>query len=358
MKVECPKCHEWMESTDEVCPFCHAALNREQYTTWLPHSFFVKKRIKRVILVIILLLCIWGIVAFIQYINEEDELKKIYGGQPYYMTFEGCLPPYDTVEIPENADDATILKMSEELYQAHLDHTDCAVPPKTDVSWATRIGSGWLSKENEERMANNPRYAQILNSKYDDHSFMKGYQGCHGFPISTLYDRMQLYIRSHKKGHIEMAFMQNATLIGSYGDPYPKRDHYMEQSAKFGNAPYTVHTPDRPVAPIYNSRSASGVTEEVPYPLGVDMEPVHKSPVLYGVDQEHYTQGILKQIKDTPYFSFYSGEDAYLHMKNGHTFKVVFLVQRGTQKFIIYRVYPLSHDIKTDAQFFDEACNF
>ena len=271
------------------------------------------------------------------------------------MTMEGCLPSNDVVEVPIDADNETVLKLEQDIYEAHLKYTDCLTPGGDPKSrWASRIGSGWLSKENYNIMASNPKYVQLLDG-HDGIKFMGKDKGCHGFPISVAYDSMQLYVRSPKKGNIELAFANNKTHLESDDHLHALVMERLTDELK--NTPYTVHKPDVTVAPVQRSVIVSPF-EEIPYASGWRVEPVNRSPVLYGIDGDHYTEATLKRIKGTSFYSFYSGEALFLNMKKGRVLRVVFQVKRNKQSFIIYRVYPLSHDIPTDAQFFDEACNF
>ena len=355
MQIQCPKCKEWIEPSEGICPLCSANINQAQTAVDLPKSFYVKKNIKRLILLVLAILLVMGVIAFARYMTDTDDLYPIHVKESYYKTMEGCLPSNDVVEVPVDADEETVLNIEKEIYEAHLKHTDCVTPGgDPNSSWASRIGSGWLSKKNYKIMAKNPKYLQVLDGN-NGSDFIGDDEGCYGFPLSVAYDGMLLYIRSPKSGSIELAFTANQTHLQS--DDHLHGTVMERLTDELTSTPYTVHKPDRTVAPVERSVIVSEF-EEVPYSSGWTVEPVNRSPILYGIDQDHYTEGMLKQVKGTSFYSFYSGEALFLNMKNASYFRVVFQVKRKNQSFIIYRVYPLWHAIPTDAQFFDSACKF
>ena len=327
----------------------------------LPKSFYIKQNIKKIVLAIMSLALCGGLLALIiYYISKPDDDYSLIIAGPSWQNSEGCLPPYEVLEIPKGTDRDIILKMEQELYQIHQDRTDCLSKEGYNKQrWSSRIGSGWLSKKNARIMAKNPMY-QLVLSGTDGTAFMGEYEGCHGFPVSTEYDSMRLYIRSPKEGSIEMAFATNVTPLQTPRDydRYNTRMEKMPEDFEYEKARKTLHNPDHPVECFIRDQWQIGLMVEVPDPYGYLVEPVNHSPMLYGVDQDHYAESTLKQIKNTPYYSFYSGEVLFTNMKKGHFFKVVFQVQRNEQSFLLYRVYPLSHDIETDAQYFNKACKF
>ena len=359
MQIQCPKCKQWIESTDGNCPLCRANLSASVVD--LPKSFYIKQTIKKIILVIMILaLCGGLIVLIIYYVSKPDDDYSLLIAEPSWQNSEGCLPPYEAIEVPKGTDRDTILKMEQELYQIHQDRSDCL--SKTGYGkqrWASRIGSGWLSKKNARVMAKNPMY-QLVLSGTDGTAFIDEYEGCHGFPVSTEYDSMRLYIRSPKEGSIEMAFASNVTPLQTARDydGYNTRLEKMPEGFDYEKTRKTLHNPDYPVDSFILEEWLIGLMVEIPDPDGYQVEPVNHSPILYGVDQDHYSESTLKQIKNTPYYSFYSGEVVLANMKKGHFFKVVLHVQRNEQSFLLYRVYPLSRDIETDAQYFDKACKY
>lgn len=360
MQIQCPKCKQWIEPSDGCCPLCSADLISAQTAVDLPKSFTIRQTIRKIILVIMILVLSAGIIGLIVYFasrHDDDYYLKI--AEPSWQNTEGCLPPYDVLEVPQGADRETILQMAQELYQNHQDRTDCLSPEGYNkLRWGSRIGSGWLSKKNARVMAKSPLYQRVLSGA-DGTAFIDEDEGCHGFPLSTEYDSMRLYLRSSKKGSIELAFASNTTqLTEDDYDEYNTTLEKMPEGFDFEKARITMHNPDEPVDSFIYEEWLIGLMVEIPNPGGYQVEPVNHSPVLYGVDQDHYTESTLNQIKHTSYYSFYSGEVLFTNMKKGHFLKVVFQVKRNEQSFLLYRVYPLADDIMTDAQYFTKACSF
>ena len=100
MQIQCPKCQEWIESTDGICPLCSAIIEQAQTAVDLPKSFYIKKIIKRILLLAFAVLCIIGIVSFVMYIKEpEERWVNVIG--PLDETIDGCLPPMMPSRFPK-----------------------------------------------------------------------------------------------------------------------------------------------------------------------------------------------------------------------------------------------------------------
>ena len=323
MQILCPHCSEWIDTKNGKCPICGGDLfsdltpkiNKKKAPVEEDKKQSNKKRLslknKIIIAVVVILgvLLVRGVLIYIDQKKaeeiEEDTPKLLFKGpeddniyrKEDHFDPKKCLYPFDIElialsETPpdtdpdllfEMRDEQTHLMKQQDMYNQHITRPECQ-----NVNIYQKIGKqkvkqsyagGWFS----------------YSSSSSAPSALRGFAGCVGRSIGLNKDMLDLYIqRPDKDNRRQFVIATGAT-------------HYFEIDSR-----YTAI-------------------------------PVPDTQILYGFDDSTFMHSRLKKINDI-YYSFEVDQQTYDALFEHNRFKIVMQIKdRKDNRYIIYRIYPLTN---------------
>ncbi|MBO4351077.1 MAG: hypothetical protein J6A01_09060 [Proteobacteria bacterium] len=332
MQILCPHCNDWIDTNNGKCPICGGdpfsdlapQTNKKKEPTEedKKRSEENKKRLSHTIKLISAAIVILGtffvVIGVLNYNKNKEEIEKdspkvlfkgpenenIYKRENAYQE-QACLYPFDIRlialdDIPSNTDadiafvmqdEATHLKKQQDMYNEHITRHECQ-----SVDIYQKIGKKKVKLNND---AGWHSYSISSSSV----SAMRGFEGCYGRSIGPNTDSLSLYIRKPDADNkSQFIITKGAT-------------HYFELGS------------------IYTAI------------------PVADSPILYGFDNDTFSQSKLKKISDT-YYSFDVDTHTYAEMFRRDKFRIVMQIKdRKGNRYIIHRIYPLTKEFIVEGEY-------